>query len=632
MRSTVELRARGQHVTSDRFVLEHHIGVGGTGVVFRGTDNQTGLPAAVKVIPSPSPADMQRFEREVAVLSEVVHAGIVRYFGHGTTPDGDFFLAMEWLDGCDLRHRLASGGMSVGQAIGVALRVGAALAALHDRGVVHRDIKPSNLFLVCGDPDCMRVVDFGIARLTSGDHDITRTGTLVGTPAYIAPELATGGTASPAADVYSLGCVLFECLTGKPPFKADSPVALLLKAVTEPPPRVPSLRLDVPEALDDFVAQMLAKQPGARPQSGGAVASALGKIVSRRVRDDGQPPAWPSETGERQVGQGAAILVSVPSGPVQVEAITLSSADDSPLEALHQELARVGRVERLPDGRLATVVQEGNSAQLAAERAARTALEVKARYPEIRSSVTAIGDAPGGATPFQATVDSAARLIDEGTVPRMAQKKGRPPSGGVHIDDRTAALLEDRLDISGDGRSLWLVARPVAAETASHTWRTETPLVGRAAELQTLEGWFDAVATAQQARLVLVTGQEGVGKSRLSRELARRLAAAHKATVWHARCEAMLAGLAYELITRLVGNVAGLFEVEAPAVRMRKLTVRVERTLQGEAAAKVVRTLAHSLAMMGQAAPPPGTTTEITAPEGTEVDDAEDAIQPAFVR
>src|SRR5262249_41277944 len=170
-------------------------------------------------------------------------------------------------------HRVEEGPLSVEETVTVARCVAGALAYLHDRGLVHRDLKPSNLFLVGAALEKVQVIDLGIARGTVPTQPLTLSGTLMGTPGFIAPELALGDRAvTPAVDVFALGCVLFECLTGKRLFQGAHVMAVLAKILVEEPPRVRDIRPDVPVALDHLVHRMVAKDPALRPQDGAQLA------------------------------------------------------------------------------------------------------------------------------------------------------------------------------------------------------------------------------------------------------------------------------------------------------------------------------------------------------------------------
>src|SRR5690349_19464855 len=217
-------------VVDNRFELDRIAGAGAMGTVYRAKDRATGEAVAVKVLHS---GPTERFIREVRVLAALRHPGIVRYIADGQTAAGELWLAMEWLDGENLAERLARAGLTAQESVELARRVAEALGAAHERHVVHRDVKPSNLFLPGGELDRVKVLDFGVARITDGVTS-TRTGVIVGTPAYMAPEQVRGDKEITArADVFAVGSVLFECLTGRPPFAGETLMAVLAKIAME---------------------------------------------------------------------------------------------------------------------------------------------------------------------------------------------------------------------------------------------------------------------------------------------------------------------------------------------------------------------------------------------------------------
>ena len=212
---------------------------------------------------------MARFDHERRALTRLSHPSIVRYVAHGLSASGQPYLAMEWLEGEDLASRLSRGSLTIDESIELAIRVAEALSAAHARDIIHRDLKPSNIFLVDGRIDRAKLLDFGIARLES-DTRVTIAGTIMGTLGYMAPEQAGHDQVVDArADVFSLGCVLFEYLTGTPAFEADHPMALLTKLVFAKPPRLSDVLPTAPANLDALLWRMLAKDPAERPQHGG---------------------------------------------------------------------------------------------------------------------------------------------------------------------------------------------------------------------------------------------------------------------------------------------------------------------------------------------------------------------------
>lgn len=199
------------------------------GMVFQARDLASGERVAVKVLLHDSPLAAARFARETRILAEFSHPGIVRHIDHGITSSGQHYLVMEWLEGEDLRARLKRGGLTLAESIELATQVASALAAAHARGVVHRDLKPSNLFLVGDRIDQVKLIDFGLARFDEATI-MTQEGALMGTPSYMAPEQARGAIELDGrVDVFALGCVLFECLTGERAFSGQQVMATLAK-------------------------------------------------------------------------------------------------------------------------------------------------------------------------------------------------------------------------------------------------------------------------------------------------------------------------------------------------------------------------------------------------------------------
>src|SRR5262245_13015235 len=224
------------------------------GTVYRARDVTDGAAVAVKILTGREIREAERFDLEAAILADLAHPAIVRYIAHGVADKGDHFIAMEWLEGEDLAARVDRQPPSVAESVALARRAAEALAHAHARGIVHRDIKPENLFLPGGSIERLKVLDFGIARLTRGGRKLTLTGSVIGTPGYMAPELIRGERNITAhADVFSLGCVLFQCLTGRAVFEAEEATALLAKILLQDAPRVKEIVPTLPVGLDALV-------------------------------------------------------------------------------------------------------------------------------------------------------------------------------------------------------------------------------------------------------------------------------------------------------------------------------------------------------------------------------------------
>jgi len=262
-----------------RYKVRRRIGRGGMGEVWAAWDETLKREVALKLLRTDrqDAVAVARFELEVRATTQLTHPNTVRVFDFGATKDGVSYYAMEMLEGEPLSELLKrEGDLPAARAVWIATQVARALADAHARGIVHRDIKPENIFITRAgyEPDHAKVLDFGIARLSSAAGELTQDG-IVGTPQYLAPELLLGEKAGPAVDVYGLGVVLFQMLTGALPFAAEDGRALLLARLAIEPRGVRELAPEVPEALADVVRHALARQPAERLPDGRALAEAL---------------------------------------------------------------------------------------------------------------------------------------------------------------------------------------------------------------------------------------------------------------------------------------------------------------------------------------------------------------------
>jgi serine/threonine-protein kinase len=275
------------------------LGAGGMGQVYLAHHRHLGRDAAIKVLlPQifPDESVIARFFGEARATAQLRHPNIVEVFDCDVLPDGRAYIVMEHLRGESLRktldrlRRLAPDYVSVAAIAGM---MADALHAAHSSGIVHRDLKPDNAYLAvlpnASDQITVKILDFGIAKLVAaGDlrRGTTRTGALLGTPMYMSPEQCRGvPTVGHRSDVYSLGCVVFELISGRPPFVAEAPGDLLLSHMTEEPPALSMFDPDVPAVIEDLVGQMLRKEPSARPRSMSEVAQTLASFIGIGVAD-----------------------------------------------------------------------------------------------------------------------------------------------------------------------------------------------------------------------------------------------------------------------------------------------------------------------------------------------------------
>ena len=256
-------------VLDGRYRIDAVLGKGGMGRVYKGEHTGIGRTVAIKVLHSTlgrNKEATQRFQREALASGRLDHPNIVGVSDFGVLDDGSLYLVMEALEGESLGKRLErEKRIAWPEALAITRGVLAGLRHAHDKGVVHRDIKPDNIFLAKKDGEqVIKILDFGIAKLYAGNADdpaSTRAGLTVGTPAYLSPEQAVGGAITPAADLYSTSVVLYEMLTGRPPFEDQDPLAMLTAHVSRDAPAFAEVApgLDVPPGLEDIVKQGLAK-------------------------------------------------------------------------------------------------------------------------------------------------------------------------------------------------------------------------------------------------------------------------------------------------------------------------------------------------------------------------------------
>ncbi|EYF06826.1 serine/threonine-protein kinase [Chondromyces apiculatus] len=574
-------------LVADRFLIERLAGSGGMGAVYRAVDRHTGEAAALKVMAGRGLDHVERFLRESQVLAELRHPGIVKYIAHGTTPAGEPWLALEWLEGESLGERLRRRGLTVAESVHLGLRVSEALAEAHRCGVVHRDLKPSNLHLVDRSTDRVKVLDFGIAR-HAGLDPLTMTGVVVGTPFYMSPEQARGEKEIDArADVFALGCVLFHCLTGRPPFAGEDMHAALLKVVLEEAPRLREIRQDIPEALDSLVARMLSKDRAGRPAEGGVVAdelSGLGEIGS-------SPPAVVSRTsvalttGERRIF--CLMLARLPDAvePAYQPTMPMTLPSTLPMgfspggearavpgEALGRIASRFhGRRQTLADGLTLITVEGPGVATDHAARAARCALEVRGFVEGVRIALVAGRGTHVERVPMGATIERAVRLLDRAQVDT------------IRLDDVMAGLLDARFDVEGDAGGLLLQAERDQVEASRTLLGRQTPFVGRDHEMGMLKAVLDQCCEEPTARAVLVSAPAGVGKSRLRYELLRQVRERQdRVQVWLGYGDPMSAGSPYRMLGQILRREAGLTGGEAPELAQQRLRARVARHVEPE--------------------------------------------------
>jgi serine/threonine protein kinase/tetratricopeptide (TPR) repeat protein len=565
---------------ADRFLVVRLASVGGMSEVYRADDRLTGESVAIKV-PELDEEGRERFLREARLLSELRAPGIVRYVAHGLTPGGRAYLAMEWLDGEDLAKRLERTGFTTEESALVVTKIAEALAPAHARGIIHRDLKPGNVFLPGGDIDRLKLIDFGIARSYWGGTKVTRTGSMIGTPAYMAPEQARGTKdIGPRADVFALGCILYECIAGRPPFGGEALVNVLTSVLFEEPTPLLDLAPHIPPKLAQLAHRMLSKDAEQRPRDAGEVGAELANLGP--IAPSGRGPTSSNRlsiTGsERRI-----VSVVMIAAEDELETKTLTP-DESATIAI--DLQRAGEpfganVERLGDGSIVATITSSSGAGDQATRAARLALALQEKMPGRAIAVcTGRGQMMGH--------------VAVGEVAERAATLARGPHDTIVLDETTKGLLDSRFDVSE--ASDLVGVRSDKDEPGRTLLGKRTPCVGRERELATLFAIADEVECDSVARAVLVTAAPGIGKSRLRAEVVRVFGEKHADfAVLAANADPMHAGSPFGLVCEMLRTTSGLTPGDSHDEQAKKLATRVSRHVPQDSRARVTSFLGELL-------------------------------------
>lgn len=461
-------------VIAGRYEVIKELGQGGMGVVLRAKQIAMNREVALKVLHPQFSQNRQaaaRFHREMQVTSKLEHANTIRVYDFGETEDGQLYLAMELVPGKTLSELLGAQpvtsttprqdetdlvvrtGLPLPRLVHIARQIAVALKAAHGEGIVHRDLKPDNVMLIdrYGDKDTVKVLDFGIARFADESAEsqrLTAEGAVVGTPAYMSPEQATGRPVGAATDIYAFGVMLFEMATGTIPFSAPTTVSLMVMHVQEPPPK-PSTVAPVDPRLEQLILRCLAKDPADRPASAEEIIAALDQLVSPPTSAPGRPSSGPSaDTQDRPpTKKGSklplilALLVLVGVGVTLAVVFSQGGSKPTPPEPI--------AVNTAPD--TTEAAPPSSDASEAPDSAATDAAATDTSAPEADAALAAAPDGQADTTP-DATADIAADVApdiatDGGLADGTSSDGASDPADGASAQAEVAVAASPRAAI-----------------------------------------------------------------------------------------------------------------------------------------------------------------------------------------
>jgi serine/threonine-protein kinase len=413
------------------------IGRGGMGVVHAAEHALLGRRAAIKVLRAELSRDQDavaRFFNEARAAAAIRHPGIVEVYDFGWTSEGEAFFVMEHLDGESLTQRSARERFRWPAALAIARQIAGALAAAHAKGIIHRDLKPDNVFIV-PDPEVpggerIKLLDFGIAKLaqapaTATSYSATQTGTVIGTPTYMSPEQCRGVAVDHRADLYALGCVIYELCCGRPPFGGEGTGDVLAAHIHVPVPPMSKTNIEIPHIVESLVRRLLAKAPCDRLQSADKVILAIDALTSVRIPAPSESPAT------EQVMTGSAMTTL--SGSV------VMAASPRPGARRRWSIAAVAAVAAATAVAVAVVALRHDDEAGSAVAAPR--VEVPAAAAAIAAPVAS---APASIDVVVDSAPSGAEVVLGGAVQGTTPFAGRLPRGdrGVELVIRLAGYVE----------------------------------------------------------------------------------------------------------------------------------------------------------------------------------------------
>ena len=546
--------------------LDRMVAHGGMGEIWQATALDSGAQVAVKRLlfgqVGPQPAanwNRARLLREARALEQLRHPNIVRYLGAGLDQEQQPYLVMEWLDGHSLGQERRS-RMPLQRIVALAMQVLEGLAACHEQGVVHRDIKPDNLFLAeTPQGGRVKLVDFGLALLDDTATRITRTGEIFGTPSYMPPEQARGTAVDHRGDLYAVGVVLYELCTGKLPFFAKEPLALLLKIVTETPPRPRRFRPDLPFALERAILQAMARDPDKRFATARAMHQALGEADVAAADELAVSETVALGTD----GPGASMLSTSPAEYRQVSLLCarpLHSAERVTPVVTQEVEALGGVVQQLFSGEIIGLFGLERTHGDEAIRAVRAGLAVRSQHGDrVVLLAATVHIEVGEGLQFEA------RDLD-----RTLQRLADLAPGELTLDAATEQLVDGKVEYRGSSGHETVEQLRADATGKRLILGVETATVGRETEHATIKAALERTLEYEEPEAVLVLAQAGLGKSRLFVDVQPELRR-DCSLLLSARPDSSRSSTSYGLVAEAVCQAAGIHVGQPPQVKRELL-------------------------------------------------------------
>lgn len=582
-------------------MIERLAGRGGMATVYRAHDQQTGRTVALKLLHTDDPSlqEMGRLRREAAVLSSLSHPGIVRFIARGQISSNMPYLAMEWLEGESLSSRLSRSGLTLADTMLLLRKAAEALRLTHAHDIVHRDLKPSNLFLGEGLVEKLTLLDFGVARHTTLrqasasantlEDPLTFSGMIIGTPGYMSPEQALGQQdITPAADIFSLGCILYECLAGNPPFARDHMAIVLHKLLHETPPPVRSFRPNLPAGLDILISKMLEKDPAHRLRDAGALLETLDTLDLSGAVLDARPPAFAkwrplSMSEQRHI---VALVAWVQSSPVEQATLDPQEAIDAEraLSPLSATLVQMGaRTVQWANDTLVAVSARcpqlpANDEALLLSRCARV---VREYWPEAMVTLVTCRCVVGEQALLGEAVERAVQLLRD--APFLSGQSSTPQ---IYADHITSRLLAGRCSSKPLSPDLFMLIderedpSPRLLRIGSQLF-PPVPCVGREPERKALRSVLNACIEESVSQALLLVAPIGSGKTRLGFELYDEHAERHDILLLWGRGDVTNPDTPHGLLRKVLRRFCDLKDEDSAEIAAAKLHDRLGGRLTG---------------------------------------------------